>query len=194
MHSVSLRRRRLAAIALVAASPLVLSACGTSFSAQTNQQYQQSIGANLRDIDAPVQIYNGLFVDNGDGTATFSGALLARSEDRVIESVEVTASGTDVNATPSGTPTVVDLPNGLELTAEMLAPLGEGGEIIVDNEDVVEGRYALLTLNLASGEQVSLNLPVVARTEQYSSVATESQTPSAEELEELDAAGLEPTQ
>lgn len=194
MHSVSLRRRRLAAIALVAASPLVLSACGTSFSAQTNQQYQQSIGANLRDIDAPVQIYNGLFVDNGDGTATFSGALLARSEDRVIESVEVTASGTDVNATPSGTPTVVDLPNGLELTAEMLAPLGEGGEIIVDNEDVGEGRYALLTLNLASGEQVSLNLPVVARTEQYSSVATESQTPSAEELEELDAAGLEPTQ
>ncbi|WP_140400217.1 hypothetical protein [Aeromicrobium sp. PE09-221] len=191
---MSLRRRRIAAIALVAASPLVLSACGTSFSAQTNQQYQQSIGANLRDIDAPVQIYNGLFVDNGDGTATFSGALLARAEDQVVESVEVTASGTDVNATPSGTPTLVDLPNGIELRAELLAPVGADGEIIVEDDEIVEGRYALLTLNLASGGQVSLNVPVVARSEMYSSVATESRTPSTEQLEELDAAGLEPAE
>ncbi|OUZ07459.1 hypothetical protein BHE97_16725 [Aeromicrobium sp. PE09-221] len=194
MQTVSLRRRRIAAIALVAASPLVLSACGTSFSAQTNQQYQQSIGANLRDIDAPVQIYNGLFVDNGDGTATFSGALLARAEDQVVESVEVTASGTDVNATPSGTPTLVDLPNGIELRAELLAPVGADGEIIVEDDEIVEGRYALLTLNLASGGQVSLNVPVVARSEMYSSVATESRTPSTEQLEELDAAGLEPAE
>lgn len=194
MHTVSLRRRRIAAIALVAASPLVLSACGTSFSAQTNQQYQQSIGANLRDTDAPVQIYNGLFVDNGDGTATFSGALLARAEDQVVESVEVTSSGTDVNASPSGTPTLVDLPNGIELTAELLAPVGADGEIIVEDDEVVEGRYALVTLNLSSGQQVSLNVPVVARSEMYSSVATESQTPSPEQLAELEAADLESTE
>ena len=194
MHSVSLRRRRIAAIALVAASPLVLSACGTSFSAQTNQQYQQSIGANLRDTDAPVQIYNGLFVDNGDGTATFSGALLARAEDQTVESVEVTSSGTDVTASPSGTPTLVDLPNGLELTAEVLAPVGTDGEIIVEDDEIVEGRYALLTLNLSSGQQVSLNVPVVARSEMYPSGATESRTPSPEQLAELDAAGLEPTE
>ncbi|MBM9462383.1 hypothetical protein JL108_02910 [Aeromicrobium sp. YIM 150415] len=191
---MSLRRRRIAAIALVAASPLVLSACGTSFSAQTNQQYQQSIGANLRDTDAPVQIYNGLFVDNGDGTATFSGALLARAEDQVVESVEVTSSGTDVNASPSGTPTLVDLPNGIELTAELLAPVGADGEIIVEDDEVVEGRYALVTLNLSSGQQVSLNVPVVARSEMYSSVATESQTPSPEQLAELEAADLESTE
>ena len=194
MHTVSLRRRRIAAIALVAASPLVLSACGTSFSAQTNQQYQQSIGANLRDTDAPVQIYNGLFVDNGDGTATFSGALLARAEDQVVESVEVTSSGTDVNASPSGTPTLVDLPNGIELTAELLAPVGADGEIIVEDDEVVEVRYALVTLNLSSGQQVSLNVPVVARSEMYSSVATESQTPSPEQLAELEAADLESTE
>ncbi|TSD68197.1 hypothetical protein [Aeromicrobium piscarium] len=191
---MSLRRRRIAAIALVAASPLVLSACGTSFSAQTNQQYQQSIGANLRDTDAPVQIYNGLFVDNGDGTATFSGALLARAEDQVVESVEVTSSGTDVTASPSGTPTLVDLPNGIELTAELLAPVGADGEIIVEDDEVVEGRYALVTLNLSSGQQVSLNVPVVARSEMYSSVATESQTPSPEQLAELEAADLESTE
>lgn len=172
---MSLRRRRIAAIALVATAPFVLSACGTSFGAQTNQQYQASVGANLRDLDSPVQIYNGLLVDNEDGTATFSGALLARGdEDQQIESVEITASDSDTNATPAGTPTTVELGEPLQLPAETLVPVGADGEIIVEDDQIEAGGYALITLELASGEQVSLNIPVVVRTSMYDSIAGQS--------------------
>ncbi|RLV54888.1 hypothetical protein D9V41_13795 [Aeromicrobium phragmitis] len=169
---MSLRRRRLAATALVATAPFVLSACGTSFNAQTNQQYQPGIGANVRDLDAPVQVYNGLFVDNGDGTATFSGALLARGEDeRIVESVEVTPEeGQSVEAV---------LPGTLRLPAEVLVPVGEAGEIFVESPAVRAGYYVSMTLTLASGDQVSLRVPVEPREEMYASVAQTPSTPEA---------------
>lgn len=167
---MSLRRRRLAATALVATAPFVLSACGTSFNAQTNQQYQPGIGANVRDLDKPVQVYNGLFVDNGDGTATFSGALLARGEDeQTIESIEITpGDGQSVEATLSGP---------MRLPAEVLVPVGEAGEIFVESPDVQAGYYVTMTLNLASGDQVSLRVPVEPRRDMYASVAQTPGTP-----------------
>lgn len=159
---MSIRRRRLAAIALVVTAPLTLSACSTSFGAPTNQQYQQGIGANLR--EGSVQIYNGLFVDNEDGTATFSGAFLAREEDQVITSASVTPS--------LGAPVPVTLEAPIELAAEDLLPVGSQGKIIVASDAVEAGRYVTLTLGTSSGE-VTLDVPVVERTEMYSSVATE---------------------
>lgn len=170
MLSVSLRRRRLATIALVATAPFVLSACGTSFGAQTNQQYQPGIGANLRDKDAPVEIYGALFVENGDGTATFSGTFLTHDDDRALESVQVTSS--------EGTSAEAVLAEPLELPAEVLVPVGEDGKIIVENEDLRAGYYASVTFTLASGDQVSLNVPIEERGPVYSDVA---RTPAAPE-------------
>lgn len=163
-------RRRLAATALVAASPFALSACGTSFNAQTNQQYQPGIGTNVRDLDVSVQVYNGLFVDNGDGTATFSGAFLARGEDeQIIESVEVSpGEGQSVQAT---------LVAPLRLPAEVLVPVGENGEIFVESPDVRAGYYVTMTITLASGEEISLQVPVEPREEMYASVARTPSTP-----------------
>jgi len=181
---VSLRRRRIAAIALVAAAPFVLSACGTSFGAQTNQQYQPSVGANLRDTDVPVQIYGGLLVDNDDGTATFSGVLLARGDDdQTLTSAEITPSASDTNATPAGSPTTVKLASPLDLPAETPVRLGDEGEIIVKSDDLTAGEYALITLELDSGEQVSLNIPVVVRTSTYDSVSKSAPASEAPEPE-----------
>src|SRR4051794_15688522 len=66
------RRRRLAAASLAVTTMLSLGACGTGFSAQTNQVYQPAVGADARgDVDA----LNTLLVANPNGSATVSVGL-----------------------------------------------------------------------------------------------------------------------
>ncbi len=146
----------IAAVALAVTAPFALSGCGTSFGAQTNQQYQAGVGSNLR--TGPVGVYNGLFVDNGDGSATFSGALLA-DEDQTIESVSINGSALKL-ATP------------IALTADELTTLGADGEIIVESDDVTEGAYVTISFAATPAGDISLEVPVVARTAEYDGVAS----------------------
>lgn len=148
-------RRTIAAIALAAVAPFALSACGTSFGAQTNQQYQAGIGANLR--TGPVEVYNGLFVDNGDGTATFSGALLS-TEDQTIESLTV-------NGQPKRLAKPISLRGGQLLT------LGPNGLIVVKGDGIKAGFYATIDFAARPGGDVSVQVPIVERTSEYDSVA-----------------------
>lgn len=147
------RRVAIATVALV--SPFALAACGTSFGAQTNQQYQAAVGADLR--QGALQVYNGLFVDNGDGSATFSGGLLSRDGDQTIDSVTIEPSG--------GTSVSFDLATPIELTEEVLYTAGSLGEIVATLDGVTAGTYVALTINDAT-----INVPVVERTAMYDSV------------------------
>lgn len=151
---MSTRRRTIAAIALAVSAPFALSACGTSFGAQTNQQYQAGVGANLR--TGPVGVYNGLFVDNGDGTATFSGGLLA-TEAQTIESVTVDGAAKK-------------LARPISLKPGALLTLGSAGEIIV-RSDIAAGDYVTINFAATPGGDVSLEVPVVRRTDMYADVA-----------------------
>ncbi|MET1134105.1 MAG: hypothetical protein ABWX60_11850 [Aeromicrobium sp.] len=148
-------RRTLAAIALAVAAPFALSACGTSFGAQTNQQYQAAVGSNLR--TGPIGIYNGLFVDNGDGTATFSGALLS-SESQTIESVTVDGAAKK-------------LARPITLKPNTLLTLGPAGEIVVRSADIAAGDYVTISFAATPGGDVAIEVPVVPRTEMYANVA-----------------------
>jgi len=148
-------RRKLAAIVLAASAPFALSACGTSFGAQTNQQYQAGIGANLR--TGPIGVYNGVFVDNGNGTLTFSGALLSE-EKQTIDSVSVDG-------------TSKELAQPITLDPELLLTLGPKGEIIIKSDDISAGDYVTITFAAQPGGDVEIEVPVVARTETYESVA-----------------------
>ncbi|SKB08030.1 hypothetical protein [Aeromicrobium choanae] len=147
-------RRTLAAITLAVAAPFALSACGTSFGAQTNQQYQAAVGSNLR--TGPIGVYNGLFVDNADGTATFSGGLLS-TEDQTIESVTVDGAAKK-------------LARPITLKPNTLLTLGAAGEIVVKS-DIAAGDYVTISFAATPGGDVSIEVPVVARTEMYADVA-----------------------
>lgn len=167
-------RRRIAAIALALTAPLALSACGTSFGAQTNQQYQAGVGANLR--TGPVQVYNGLFVDNGNDTFTFSGGLLSDAE-QSIESVTV-----------DGEPATVAAP--IALTADALSTLGAEGEIIARSSTISAGDYVTVVFSSSPAGEIAIDVPVVARTALYDGVAKRSTAPAAADAAaEADAAG-----
>lgn len=156
---MSTRRHRIAAIALALVVSFAATACGTNFSAQTNQQYQAGVGANIRTGD--VQVFNALFVDNGDGTATFSGAVLAAEDDESLTEVS-TKGGKAAFAGP------VDVAKG------ELVTLGAEGELIVTLGDTPVGGHVEVTLTSKTGSSVTADAPVVDRTSTYESVAKKS--------------------
>ncbi|GAA3542349.1 hypothetical protein AFL01nite_09580 [Aeromicrobium flavum] len=169
-------RRTIAAIALALTAPFALSACGTSFGAQTNQQYQAAVGSNLR--HGPVEVHNGLFVDNGDGTATFSGALLA-DEDQTIESVSVDGAAKK-------------LARPIQLKADTLLTLGPAGEIVVKGDEVAEGAYVTISFAATPGGDASVEVPVVGRTSMYESVAKRPSPSATAQAAEEESAPAEP--
>ena len=78
-------RRRLAAT-FATTTLLALSACG--FDAQTNQQYQAAVGANLY---GDVDVLNSVLVANDDGSATVSAGFVNNTDDEQgLSSVSVT--------------------------------------------------------------------------------------------------------
>ncbi|NLC98345.1 MAG: hypothetical protein GX678_04635 [Actinomycetales bacterium] len=153
---MSKRRLRIAATAIALASTFALSACGSNFSAQTNHQYQAAVGSNVR--SGPIQVFNALFVDNGDGTATFSGALLAPSGSQEI--VEAAVPGADVS-----------LSGPIKLAKNTLFTVGAQGEIITTLDPNQIGRNIELTLTSTSGDKLAVSAVVVERSDMYASVA-----------------------
>ncbi|MCL3838535.1 hypothetical protein [Aeromicrobium duanguangcaii] len=148
-------RRTIATVALALTAPFALSACGTSFGAQTNQQYQASEGSDLR--TGPVHVYNGLLVDNGDGTATFSGGLLA-TEEQTIEAVSLEGDAKK-------------LPRPITVKPNQLLTLGAEGEIVVKLFEVTAGDYVTISFAATPGGDASIDVPIVARDSMYDSVA-----------------------
>ena len=159
---MSKRRLRIAATAIALASTFALSACGSNFSAQTNHQYQAAVGSNVR--SGPIQVFNALFVDNGDGTATFSGALLAPEDSQEI--VEAAVAGADVS-----------LSGPITLAENTLFTVGSKGEIITTLDANKIGRNIELTLTAASGDKLTVSAVVVERSAMYDSVAKSAPTP-----------------
>lgn len=182
-------RRQIAALALAVTVPFTLSACGTSFGAQTNQQYQAAIGANLR--TGPIHVYNGLFVANDSDpkapSATFSGALLSSERQRITE-VGIEHDGT------TATLDLADYAGPITLNADTLTTLGADGEIVAAAEFLTPGNYVTVTFTSATGDTATVEVPVVDRTSVYDDVAREpvkapTASASADAQAEDDAAG-----
>jgi copper(I)-binding protein len=161
----SARRRRLTAVSLAAVAGLTLSACGTSFGAQTNQVYQPAVGANAR---GEVEAHNTQLVSNNDGSATLSAALVSNLDDsQMLSSVTVTdAAGQDLTVRNPKTP--VELPSG-----ELVTIGGKDGAFIVA-EGAEAGAYVTITLTFSGAEELTVRAPVMPRSEhadEYGSVA-----------------------
>ena len=150
---------------LVATAALGVSGCaGTGMNAQTNAQYQAGVGANVR--TGSIQLFNALAVDNGDGTATFSAAILNRA-DTPAKLTGATARGSDGSKVVATTaPAIVD--------AGQLFSTGKAGAVILQAKELTAGEYVTVKLMFNGGRTVSVEAPVVARTAIYDEVATDA--------------------
>jgi hypothetical protein len=132
--------------------------------AQTNAQYQPAVGANVR--TGSIQLYNALAVDNGDGTATFSAAILNRgtAPAKLTGAAARASDGSDVNATTA--PAIVD--------AGQMFNTGKAGAVILEDAKLAAGDYVTVKLSFDRGRAVSVEAPVVARNAIYDEVATDA--------------------
>lgn len=163
----SVRRRSIAAASLAIAATCLLSACGTSFGAQTNQVYQPAVGANER---GDVESHNTLLVANRDGSATLSaGVVNSLDTDQTLTGVAVT--------TADGTELTVRSPKiALPLPSLLLVTLGgtTDGSVFVVTEGAEPGAYVSVTYSFSDSAPLTVNSPVVSRAEhagEYEAVA-----------------------
>ena len=195
----SVRRRRLAASSLAVAAVLGLSACGTSFSAQTNQVYQPAAGANAR---GPVDSLGTLLVANADGSATLSAALHNnQTKDETLTSVTV--------ATQDGQQLQVRSPKiALPVPSDVLTTLGtvDSGAVFTVAEGAVAGGYVEITYTFSDSGTLTVDAPVVARNASYAGISgpvaeeeavetettTTTETETTEETTEESATAEEP--
>ncbi len=159
------RRRRLAAASFVAFAGLALSACGTSFGAQTNQVYQPGVGANER---GEIESHNTQLVGNTDGSATLSATLLnTLDEPQTLTGVTIAnADGDDLKVR---SPKIA-----LPLPSDELTVLGKGGGIYVATEGATPGSYVTITYSFDGPADLTVRAPVVARADharEYEDVA-----------------------
>lgn len=165
------RRRRLTAASLAVTAALTLGACGTSFSAQTNQVYQPGVGANER---GDVSSYNTLLVGNADGTATLSSSLVnSLEDDQTLTGIAVTTDEGD--ELPVQNPrTGLPLPTGqLVLTGENAAT----AFVVVEGAE--PGDYVDITFTFSDSAPTTVNAPVVARTAEYDGIVGATTATSA---------------
>lgn len=168
------RTRRIAAASTMLIALAGLSACGTSGSAATSQQYQPAVGANLRSGD--VQMYNALLVADKDGTLAFSAGLLNTTNTaQTLEGATITLL--DGSATVDAKPAV-----DVELVSDQLYTIGRTGELAgIDGADLPAGLYAKVTLTFSDAGEFTIEAPIVARSSIYDAIAS---TPPADAQEE----------
>lgn len=161
-------RRRLTAVSLTAVAALTLTACGTSFGAQTNKIYQPAVGANVR--GQQVESHNTLLVANRDGSATLSAAVVsnARSEQTLTGVTVTDQQGTSLTLRKPKAP--LTLPSGVLVTL--------GGEtpdsVFVVASGAEPGAYVKVTYSFSDSPDLVVDAPVVARADaaaEYQDVA-----------------------
>lgn len=172
------RPRRLAAATLALTVAFGLAGCGTGGSAQTSQQYQPGVGSNLREGD--VQLFNALLVQNTDGSLSFSAGLVNTTD------VEQALTGATISPLGGDRATQAEPSTDVTIAPRQLFTIGSAGELAgIEVPGLTEGRYAAITMTFDGAGDVSIEVPVVARTADYSQVA---ETPAdSDPLEELDA-------
>lgn len=150
------RTRRLALTTAALGAALGLSACGTGLSAQTNAVYQASVGADQRQGD--FESYNTIIVANGDDSWSLTAALLNTTDDAgqlVSYTVAPLGGGQSISAKP-------DKP--VSIKAGALTTIGYEGEAIFDSSDLVNGEYAVVSLNFSNGSTTEIETPILPRT------------------------------
>lgn len=157
--------RRTAAVAALVLAP-TLASCG--FNEQTDQVYTPAVGVN--DRSGSVEVLNALVVSGADGSGTLLATLVngGTAEDALSQ---VTGAGEDQSLR-------VDLGSPVEIPAGQSVRVSEERPISVEGEAVTSGAFIALTLTFDRGEQVTVEVPVVARRGTYADIPVPSVAPA----------------
>lgn len=155
-------RRRTTVSAVVAAAVLGLSACGTNFSAQTNQQYQAAEGANQRgEVDA----MNTVLVADEDGTGVLAAGLVNKTDSaQKLTGVTITTS--------DGKQLTVDAPaEAVTVPAGKIVSLGQADtDAFSVPEGAAAGRYVTVTFSFSNAQDTVVEAPSAARSDTYENI------------------------
>lgn len=158
-------RRRLAAVALVLATPLAAACTGRGFDVQTDQVYQPSVGENEHTEN--IDILNALIVSSDGSNGTLSVSLV-NDGDRPDALEQVTGEEVQGQFSP------VRLPVG------QLVNLSEKGEVSVTGT-LDPGTFVEVELSFRNGDTATMTIPVVEPTGEFADVPLPSESPSASE-------------
>lgn len=158
--------RRLASLAVVPLAAVSLTGCGANFDAQTNQVYQAAEGTN--DRSALVYSLNTLVVSDGEGNGTVT-ARLVNNGPEADELQSFTAQQDDGTALKVVTLTE-PIAIGTAPSPEQSILIGPDGELRLHGGGFAPGDFIRLDLTFSESEPLSMDVPVVAQTEEYAEI------------------------
>jgi copper(I)-binding protein len=156
-----------AAAAVTLAAP-ALASCG--FDAPTDQVYTPGVGMNAR--TGSVDVLHAVIVSDTDGTGTVIAALVNNDQDDADRLVEVAGAGDDQAIT-------VESGDGVELDPAGAYQLADEGEITATGGQIRPGHVVALTFTFERGESVTLDVPVVDRSDEFADVPVPSEAATA---------------
>ena len=158
-------RRSIAAAVVVLAVP-VLSSCGVSFGAQTDQVYNPSVGTDDRSGD--VDVLNALIVSGTNGSGTVIATLVDNDQQNADTLKGVAGAGADASAT-------VKVSGDTTIPAGGVLNLADDSGISITAKRVVPGNFVRITFSFDRAEAITVDVPVVnAANPDYSGVKVPS--------------------
>lgn len=175
VKAVNVTLRHSIAVAAVALAAPVLSSCSTNFNAPTDQVYTPGVGVNDRSSD--VDVLHALVVSGAHGSGTVIAGLVNQNvtEDDALTSISGAGEDASVAVATAGPVTI---------PAEELVQLANDAEFSIEGEQIVPGRFVELTFTFRNAESVTLNVPVVPRTQEFAEIPVPSIAPVTEAPEE----------
>lgn len=143
-------RRSIAAAAVVLAAPM-LSSCGVSFGAQTDQVYNPSAGVD--DQSGTVDVLNALVVSGADGSGTVVATLVNKDQQNVDRLRTVSGAGPDSNLT-------VNVAGKTTIPAGGLLNLATSSSITARDKRIVPGNFVKITFSFDRAQAITVDVPV----------------------------------
>lgn len=155
-------RRSLAALAVVLLVP-ALGACQY----QTDKVYQPGVGVNNRSGD--VDVLGAVIVSDSEGSGIFVASLANKDADKPATLTSVTgAEGLTIQVVKQ-----------VKVEPESLVNMSDLGAVSVNGPEVQAGSFARLTLEFDTGQSTKINVPIVAKAEEFTQVRPVVPSPSA---------------
>ena len=145
-------RRSIAGAAVVLAVP-VLSSCGASFGAQTDQVYNPAVGVDER--SGTVDVINALVVSGDDGSGTVVATLVNNDQQDDDTLRTVSGAGDDAGLT-------VKVAGETAIPAGGLLNMATDSQTSISGERVTPGNFVRLSFAFDRGAAVKVDAPVVS--------------------------------
>jgi hypothetical protein len=177
-------RRRATVVALLAV-PALSSCASTNFGAQTDQYYTPTDGENAR--EGTVDVLHALIVSDTPGSGRLiAGLANGDAEEDTLTGVRGLEEDQGIQFALVEGETTIPAGGLLQLAEEGSAVISVSG----DPESLAAGDYVRLAFTFGNGEEVPMNVPVLAPGEDYQDVEIpEAPTGADEPAEPADSEG-----